>query len=129
MLRPAVEADLPALLAIRDRAGPDALSDPALIDGALLRRLAAAGAAVVWDHEGIAGFAAVDGEMVHLLVDAERRGGGIGRALLAWACDALRGAGHAAAVVALSRESTAARHYRAAGWMAAHGEAVFQKPL
>jgi GNAT superfamily N-acetyltransferase len=132
MLRPAVADDVPALLAIRDRSGADALSDPARIDEALLRWLIDSAAAVVWDEKGIAGFAATDGAAIHLLVDTARRGGGIGRALLDWACDAVRAAGHVAAVVTLAPGSTAERHYRAAGWVEAGGdrtgEVILKKP-
>jgi GNAT superfamily N-acetyltransferase len=118
MLRPAVPADLPAQLAIRDRAGKDALSDPALVTEAHLRRLIAAGAAMVADEAGsLAGFAAIDGDHIHLLVDTAQRSKGIGRALLAWACGAAREAGHATAILTLAAESTAGRHYRAAGWV------------
>jgi GNAT superfamily N-acetyltransferase len=118
MLRPAVAPDLSALLAIRDRSGADALSDPALIAEADLRRLIAGGTVMAADERGaIAGFAAIDGDHIHLLVDTAQRNKGLGRALLAWACDALREAGHAAALLTLTAESTAERHYRAAGWV------------
>jgi GNAT superfamily N-acetyltransferase len=133
MLRRAVLADLAALLAIRDRSGADALSDPARIDDVLLRRLIGSAAVVVWDEEGVAGFAAMDGAAIHLLVDTARRGGGIGRALLDWACFAVREAGHAAALLTLAPDSTAERHYRAAGWVdtgpGAEEKRVFQKRL
>ena len=46
MLRPVVAADLPALMAIRDRAGADALSDPALVTEADVSRLIAADSVV-----------------------------------------------------------------------------------
>ncbi|HEU0219143.1 MAG TPA: GNAT family N-acetyltransferase [Stellaceae bacterium] len=133
MLRPAIAADLPALVAIRDHSGADALSDPARVHEALLCRLIDSAAVVAWDDEGVSGFAATDGAVVHLLVDSALRGGGIGRALLDWACAAVREAGHAAAIVTLTPGSTAERHYRAAGWVSieagAEGHRVFQKPL
>jgi GNAT superfamily N-acetyltransferase len=133
MLRHAVAADLPALLAIRDGSGADALSDPAQVGEALLQRLVGGGAVIVWDDGGIAGFAAADGAAIHLLVDSARRGGGIGRALLNWACDMVRHGGHAAAIVRLAPGSTAERHYRAAGWVdtgaGAEEKWVFQKRL
>ncbi|HWB50413.1 MAG TPA: GNAT family N-acetyltransferase [Stellaceae bacterium] len=124
---------MPALLALRDGAGADALSDPALMTEALLRRLIADGAAILWDNAGgIAGFAAVEGAAVHLLVDPDRRGGGLGRALLAWGCAAVRAAGHDAVVVSLPPGGTAERHYRAAGWVragATTGGPVLKKPF
>lgn len=133
MLRPAVPVDLPALLAIRDRAGADALSDPALITEAGLRRLIAAGTGTVAEEAGSpAGFAAIDGEHIHLLVDTARRNQGLGRALLDRACDAVRDAGFAAAVLTLAAESIAERHYRAAGWIqigrSPAGGVVLKKP-
>jgi GNAT superfamily N-acetyltransferase len=132
MLRLAVAADVPALLAIRDRSGADALSDPTRADEGLLRRLIDSGTVVVWDDAGIAGFAATDGAAIHLLVDIARRGGGIGRALLNWACDTVRNGGYVAAIVRLAPGSTAERHYRTAGWTEAGGDAVsgllLQKP-
>jgi GNAT superfamily N-acetyltransferase len=133
MLRPAVSADLPALLAIRDRTGADALSDPALIKEVDLRRLIVAGAVMVADNAGsIAGFAAIDGDRIHLLVDTAQRSKGVGRTLLAWARDAVREAGHVAAIITLAAESTAERHYRAAGWVeidrSPTGGVVLKKP-
>lgn len=134
MLRPAASADLARLVTIRDGSGDDALSDPTLATGDTLRRLIAAGALTVWDDEGaVAGFAAVDGGVIHLLVDAVQRGGGVGRALLAWACGAAKEAGHTEAVLTLAPGGTAERHYRAAGWRdagpSASGGLVLKKPF
>ena len=134
MLRGAAAADLPALLTIRDRSDADALSDPARADETLLRRLVDNGAVMVWaDGESIAGFAAADAAVIHLLVDSARRGGGIGRALLDWAVAAVRDAGYPAAFVVLPPRGTAERHYRAAGWVAtdgdATGELILKKPF
>jgi GNAT superfamily N-acetyltransferase len=132
MLRPAAATDVPALLAIRDRSGADALSDPARVDETLLFRLIDRGKAAVWDDHGVAGFAATDGAVIHLLVDSARRGGGIGRTLLDWACEAVRLGGHAAAIVILAPGAAAERHYRAAGWVEAGGttsELILRKPL
>lgn len=129
-LRAAVPADLPALLGIRDGSGDDALSDPALVAEAGLRRLIATGAVTVWDEAGeIAGFAAVDNGAIHLLVNSRARGKGVGRELLAAACAALKQAGHKFATLTLAAGSTAMRHYRADGWTATGRNAlVFQKP-
>src|SRR5665213_908705 len=75
MLRPAVPADLRCLAAIRDASGADALSDPALVADAELRRLVGAGAVAVWEEDGeIAGFGAADSAAIHLLVAAGARG-------------------------------------------------------
>lgn len=132
MRRAAAAADLPRLLAIRDAAGDDALSDPARLTD--LRGQIAGGAVMVWDEAGdIAGFTAVDGDTIHLLVDPTLRDRGIGRDLLAWACGAVRDGGHGAATIALAPNSCAERHYRAAGWQtagrSATGGAVLKKPV
>jgi len=89
---------------------------------------------MVWDEAGnIAGFVAVDDGMIHLLVDPVQRNRGVGRALLAWACDGAKEAGHAEAILALPPGGTAERHYRAAGWSvagaSASGGLVLKKPL
>lgn len=134
MLRPAVLADIPRLLAIRDAAGADALSDPALLDETELTRLAACGAVTVWEDGGqIVGFAATDSGTVHLLVESTARGRGVGRFLLRSATTAIWLAGHRAATVSLPPNSDAERYYRADGWIAAGpsagGGTVFQKPF
>ena len=138
MIRAAASADLPALLAIRNAAGAERLSDPRGVSDALLRRATEAGAAWVWQAaaEAIAGFAAVDlgaGAIIALLVAPGQQGRGIGRALLAACCEALRQAGHAAAAIALEPGTPAERHYRAAGWSETTspdgGHLILQKPL
>ena len=134
MLRPAVAADLPRLVAICDGSGDDALSDPMLIREVDLRRLIASASVTVWDEAGnVAGFAALDSAAIHLLVDTTRRGRGVGRALLDWACCSLRQAGHAKATITLARADAAQRHYLATGWRVAGrnaaGGTVFKKPL
>jgi GNAT superfamily N-acetyltransferase len=134
-MRPAVPADLPRLLAIRDASGNDALSDPALVGETLLRRLIAAGSVTICQDGGccVDGFVAIEGHAIHLLVDTGARGKGIGRALLAAACAMLKAAGHSAATLTLAAGSTARRHYRAAGWAAtapsASGANVLKKRL
>jgi GNAT superfamily N-acetyltransferase len=136
MLRPGVPADLSRLLEIRDGAGADALSDPALATAPELARLIAAGAVQVWDEGRVVGFAAIDtddGTIRALLVASDHRGKGIGRALLEAACTALRNSGHRIATLNLPAGGTAERHFRDAGWnevrRSVGGEAVLQKPL
>lgn len=134
MLRPAIAADLPKLMAICEGSGGDALSDPMLIHEADLRRLIASASVTVWDEAGIvAGFAVVDRGAIHLLVDSARRDRGVGRALLDWACGSLRQAGHAKATITLAPADAAQRHYLAAGWRVAGrnttGGTVLKKPL
>lgn len=137
MLRPAVPADLPLLLAIREGSGADALSDPALIDESALAALIRASAVTVWEDRGrVGGFAATDagsGTIAALLVTSAARGRGGGRALLADACDALKRSGCRAAALTVVPGGDAERHYRAAGWVAAEpgpaGRLVLKKPL
>jgi len=134
MLRSAVAADLPTLLAIRDQAGDDALSDPAPISETGLCEMIAAGAVSAWEEDGaIVGFAAIVGVAIHLLVDPTQRSKGIGRALLADACDRVKAAGHVAARLSLPPGSAAERHYIAAGWRIAGttvaGGTVLNRPL
>lgn len=134
MLRPAVAGDLPKLVAICQGSDDDALSDPTLIREADLRRLIASGSVTVWDEAGIVGgFAALDRGAIHLLVDSTRRGRGVGRALLDWACGSLRQAGHAKATITLAPADAAQRHYLAAGWRVAGrntaGGTVLKRPL
>ena len=121
-------------MAIRDASGPDALSDPALLDANGLAQMIAAEAVTVCDDGAtVAGFAAVDGAAIHLLVSPAARGKGIGRELLADACARIRRQGHTAALLSPAPGGEAARHYRAAGWMEAgrtgSGGLVLKKPL
>ena len=137
MLRAAAPADVAAIARLRDRRGDDRLSDAARATDGDLARLIAGGAVWVWEEGGaVLGFAAAerrDGSIPGLLVAPGHDGKGIGRALLAAACDFLRAAGCAAARIAVDPGSAAARHYRDSGWSPA-GEsenrgAVFEKPL
>ena len=85
---------------------------------------------VAEDDDGrVVGFVAVGGEMdvtdvtrgeVYAInVDPDRWGCGVGRALLAAACDHLRGVGFATAVLWVHRDNArACRFFRAAGWRA-----------
>jgi GNAT superfamily N-acetyltransferase len=138
MLRRAIAGDLPRLYGIRDSAAEDALSDPSVLTEPLLARLLEHGwVSVSEEPDGrIAGFAAADprdGRICALLVAPGHEGEGIGRALLAASCEALRTAGHRVATLSLPAGSRAERHYRAAGWTAlgddANGGRVFRKAL
>ena len=91
----------------------------------------------VWEEEGrILGFSAADtrdGTIWALFIDPVHEGRGIGRALLAIACDVLRRAGHRAASLTTDPGTRADRFYRKAGWTAegldTHGEQVFRLTL
>jgi GNAT superfamily N-acetyltransferase len=91
----------------------------------------------VWDDGGkIVGFSAADtrdGSVWALFVDPAHEGRGIGRALLARVCTALRGAGHHVARLGTAPGTRAERFYRRDGWTAegldARGEMVFRKSI
>ena len=91
----------------------------------------------VWEEDGrILGFSAADtrdGTIWALFIDPDHEGRGIGRALLAKACDVLREAGHRTATLGTEPGSRADRFYREAGWTALHidkrGEQVFRLAL
>jgi GNAT superfamily N-acetyltransferase len=138
MIRQATAGDLPAILALRDNAGAERLSDPLALTEALARRLIETDAVWIWQAPGesVAGFVAinmVDASIAALLVAPGQQGRGIGRALLAQACDALRATGHTAATLALEPATAAERHYQAAGWTASgcgpNGKLIFRKAL
>ena len=138
MIRLATGADLPRIIEIRDNAGEDPLSDPTAVTAGDAERLIDNGALWVW-HEadglvtGFSGGDKRDGSIRALFVAPGHEGKGIGRALLAKACDVLRNAGHREAWLTTSPGTRAERHYRAAGWTpsgySAKGELIFRKPL
>jgi GNAT superfamily N-acetyltransferase len=74
----------------------------------------------VWEEKGrILGFSAADtrdGTIWALFIDPDHEGRGIGRALLARACDVLRQDGHRIAWLTTDPGSRAEGFYRAAGW-------------
>ena len=78
----------------------------------------------VWEEGGqILGFSAGDtrdGTIWALFIDPDHEGRGIGRALLAKACDVLRQAGHRTATLGTEPGSRADGFYRQAGWIALH---------
>ncbi len=91
----------------------------------------------VWEEAGrILGFSAADtrdGTIWALFIDPEHEGRGIGRALLAVACDVLRNAGHRTASLTTDPGTRADRFYRKSGWAAEgideRGEQVFRLTL
>jgi GNAT superfamily N-acetyltransferase len=91
----------------------------------------------VWEEDGlILGFSAADtrdGTIWALFIDPVHEGRGIGRALLAKACDVLRAAGHRTATLGTEPGSRADRFYRQAGWKPLHiderGEQVLRLDL
>jgi GNAT superfamily N-acetyltransferase len=91
----------------------------------------------VWEENGnILGFSAGDtrdGTIWALFVDPAHHRRGIGRALLAAACDTLRRAGHRTALLTTEPGTRAERFYRSAGWTvigtSAKGELIFRSVL
>jgi GNAT superfamily N-acetyltransferase len=91
----------------------------------------------VWEEKGrILGFSAADtrdGTIWALFIDPDHEGRGIGRALLAKACDVLRQAGHRTATLGTEPGSRADGFYRQAGWVALHidrrGEQILRLDL
>jgi GNAT superfamily N-acetyltransferase len=91
----------------------------------------------VWEEDGrIQGFSAADtrdGTIWALFIDPEHESRGIGRALLAKACDVLRAAGHRSATLGTDPGTRADRFYRRGGWVAlgidARGEQIFSLVL
>ncbi len=93
-----------------------------MVTEATALRLIAEGALAVWQEVGepVTGFAAGearDGTIFAILVAPGHDGKGIGRTLLAAACDTLRAAGHRTAILRLEPRTPAEHHYRAAGWI------------
>jgi GNAT superfamily N-acetyltransferase len=138
MIRPSTLGDIPRIFEIRDTVGENRLSDPSRVTEADAVRFIDDGALWVWqDAAGlVTGFSASDGRdgsIWALFVAPGHEGKGIGRALLKTACDALRAAGHEAAVLSTEPGTRAERHYRADGWSVTgtnrKGELVFQKAL
>jgi GNAT superfamily N-acetyltransferase len=138
MLRRAAHADIPRIWEIRNCVRENILSDPTRVTPELTAWFVDNGPIWLWEEDdgAVAGFSAGDprdGWVWALFVAPGHEGKGIGRALLKAACDSLRAAGHAAAILSTEPGTRAERHYRADGWTATghntKGEIVFQKPL
>jgi len=138
MIRLATAADTTRIFEIRNSVSENRLSDPSAVTEAHAAWFIDNSALWVW-HEPdwlIAGFAGSDtrdGSIWALFVAAGYEGRGIGRALLRRACDKLREAGHATAVLTTEPETRAERHYLADGWSVIgtgpKNQLVFRKPL
>ncbi|MBV9552615.1 MAG: GNAT family N-acetyltransferase [Alphaproteobacteria bacterium] len=138
MLRRAAAGDIPRIWEIRNGVRENVLSDPERVTSADIAWFLKHGPIWVWQEADgtVAGFSAGDprdGWLWALFVAPGHEGKGIGRALLKAACDSLRAAGHAAAMLSTEPGSRAERHYRADGWSAVGynhgGEILFRKPL
>ena len=136
-IRRAAHADVPRIMEIRHAVRENRLSDPNSVTAsdccAFIDR------AEIWlwvDDDLIQGFAAgdpQDGSIFALFVDPAHEGRGIGRALIARACDTLRAGGFVAATLSTDPGTRAERFYRTNGWIEVgqngKGEIVFQRQL
>jgi GNAT superfamily N-acetyltransferase len=133
-VRPATEADIPEMMALRLSVRENQLFDPSQVTAEDCRRYVTGGHMCVWDEDGaILGISAgtVDtGWIWALFVRPGHEGRGIGRALFAAACDALIAAGFRTLRLSTDPDTRAARFYRAAGWREAgrtpEGELIFE---
>jgi GNAT superfamily N-acetyltransferase len=137
-IRPATLGDIPRIFEIRNSVGENRLSDPSVVTEAHVASFIANEALWVWQEAdgivtGFAGSDRRDGSIWALFVAPGHEGKGIGRALLKHACDALRAAGHTAAILTTEPGTRAERHYRADGWSVSgtspQGELIFRKKL
>ncbi len=136
-IRRALLKERPRISEIRFAVKENKLSDPSRVTDVDYLWFSENPGIWVWEEYGrILGFSAADtrdGSIWALFVDPEHEGRGIGRALLAAACDVLRGAGHHSAVLGTDPGTRADRFYRRAGWTAgdidARGEQVFRSTL
>ena len=136
MIRTATRADRPRISEIRFAVRENRASNLALVES-LTDWLFDNSTFWVWEEDGaIQGFSAADprdGSICALFVRPfyERRG--IGRALLALACDVLKESGHATAVLTTEAGTRAERFYRTDGWTEVgrkeDGQIIFQKSL
>jgi GNAT superfamily N-acetyltransferase len=119
--REAIEADIPAMSAIRLAVTENRLSDPARITRAMyLDYLDRLGKSWVCEADGvIAGFASADttaASVWALFVDPVHEGHGIGKRLLALLADHLFSLGHATIVLSTGADTRADVFYASQGW-------------
>jgi GNAT superfamily N-acetyltransferase len=136
MIRKASRADRPRIFEIRLAVRENHLSNPQAV-AAVADWLFDNSTFWVWEEDGaVQGFSAADpreGSIFALFVHPAYEGRGIGRALLPLACDVLREAGHATAVLTTDPGTRAERYYRTDGWTEVgrqdDGQIVFRKSL
>ena len=122
-LRPAVEADVPRMQAIRAAVRENRLTNPGVVTTADYVATVQRGLCWVWEDEGgVRGFASghpsASAEVWALFVDPAFEGRGAGSALLAQITDVLWTLGHRELRLSTQPGSRAERVYRAAGWTA-----------
>ena len=119
--REAVEADIPAMSAIRLAVTENRLSDPGRITHAMyVDYIAHCGKSWVCEIDGaIAGFASADRNASYvwaLFVSPAREGQGIGKRLLALVTEFLFAHGHGEVVLSTSADTRADVFYASQGW-------------
>lgn len=127
----------PRIMEIRFAVRENRLGDPSRVTDADYRWFNENPGIWLWEEDGrILGFSAADtrdGTIWSLFIDPEHEGRGIGRALLARACDVPREAGHRTAMLGTDPGTRADRFYREAGWTALsideRGEQIFRLAL
>ena len=137
MIRRARPEDHARVTEIRNSVRENVLSDPSRVTIEMYKWFEQNPGVWVWEEDGrILGFSAADtrdGTIWALFIDPDHEGRGIGRALLAKACDVLRGAGHRTATLGTEPASRADGFYRQAGWVALHtdkrGEQILRLDL
>ncbi len=133
-IRAAAAPDIPALMALRAAVAENRLADPERVQARHYHPFVARGDLWLCEEAGrILGFAAGDREtgwIWALFVQPGVEGRGIGRALLARACETLRDAGFVECTLSTDPDTRAARFYRQAGWReagrSADGEIIFK---
>ena len=138
MIRRAVPADHSRITEVRNAVRENRLS-PAKVSlvEEVARWIYANGTFWVWEEDGaVQGFAvadARDGTIFGLFVHPDYEGRGIARTLLPLACNDLRQAGFAVALLTTSPGTRAEEFYRADGWIEIgrqdDGQIIFQKKL
>ena len=121
IFREAVEADIPAMSAIRLAVTENRLSDPSRVTIAMYQDyLEKLGKSWVCEVDGVvAGFAAADkleASIWALFVDPRFEGLGIGKRLLALMVDYLFSLGHDRVVLATGADTRADTFYASQGW-------------
>jgi GNAT superfamily N-acetyltransferase len=134
-IRKAVYADISRIMEIRHAVHENRLSDPNAVTAADCAAFIDRAEMWVWvEDRRILGFSAgdpADGTIWAMFVDPAHEGRGIGRTLLAFACNTVRAAGFDTATLTTDRGTRAERFYRMNGWVEigsrAKGEVVFQR--
>jgi GNAT superfamily N-acetyltransferase len=136
MIRLAGRADLARIGEIRMAVTENVLSRPDKITATVEHLIDRDGFWVFEEAGAIHGFSSADprdGSIFALFVDPGQESRGIGRALLAAACDSLARRGHVVAQLTTGEGTRAERFYRSNGWTdvgrTGEGEVIFQKPL